>query len=86
MRLVNRGGAKDFRPTTLNVPASTNFSSPAYSVRIRVGESTWKRAAPDLTVARPAIPASVAVAARAGTTGSKSIRAVHTSIHRLDLP
>lgn len=42
--------AKPSRPIALKVAASRKEPSPAYSVRIRVGDSTWKRASPDLTV------------------------------------
>src|SRR4051812_46448238 len=42
-------GSNPSRPIALNVGSSVNFRSPAYSVRIRVGERISKRAFPEET-------------------------------------
>ncbi len=47
---VYAAGVNPSRPIALNVASSVNFPSPAYSVRIRVGERIWKRASPAETV------------------------------------
>lgn len=47
--LVKLVGAKPSRPIALNVGASMKCASPAYSVRMSVGESTSKRASPEVT-------------------------------------
>src|SRR5258708_907295 len=46
---MKRGDAKLSRPIALNVAASVKCASPAYSVRMSVGESTSKRASPEIT-------------------------------------
>ncbi len=63
---VNRAGANPSRPIALNVAASTKCASPAYSVRMSVGDSTSKRASPDVT-ADAAAPPLGAAADCAGT-------------------
>src|SRR5437868_4968972 len=50
--VVNGGGVNDPRPTALKVAASVKWPSPAYSVRISVGDRTWNRAFPAVTVCR----------------------------------
>ncbi|MGV9352237.1 hypothetical protein [Streptomyces misionensis] len=43
------------RPMALKVAASTNFASPAYSVRMSVDERTSNRASPETTSERAAL-------------------------------
>jgi hypothetical protein len=72
--VVYEAGGNAVRPIALNVAPSWNAASPAYSVRIRVGDSTWKRALPDVTAvglgpplaARPP-PDTASVASRTAT-------------------
>jgi hypothetical protein len=75
VRVVKWVGAKSSRPIALNVPASTKCWSPAYSVRISVGESTSNRASPDVTAearAPPRVALTGAAAARGITAGQAS--------------
>jgi hypothetical protein len=59
-RCVNGVGVNSSRPIALNVAASVNFPSPAYSIRISMGESTSKRASPERTAWRSAPSADAA--------------------------
>jgi hypothetical protein len=62
-------GANAVRPIALKVALSVNFPSPAYCVRIKVGDSTWKRASPEVTDASR----WSAAAAPAGTGAAPTI-------------
>ncbi len=53
VRTVNGVAPNESRPIALKVAASRKCASPAYSVRMSVGDSTSNRACPD-TTARPA--------------------------------
>ncbi len=57
--------AGKLRLTAVNVAASWNAPSPAYSIRINVGERTWKRALPSVTVEAAAAAGTAVLPIRA---------------------
>jgi hypothetical protein len=82
---VNGVRANPSRPTALKVAASTNALSPAYSVRMSVGERTSKRAWPEITAERAA-PPGAAAAAPPGTAAATRVVAVSAQAVRIATP
>lgn len=85
---------KESRPMALKVGLSVNCPSPAYSVRISVGDSTSNRASPDVTVgmrgwavpcADAACPVPVSTVAAAAAAATTAIRRRTQIARRRDL-
>ena len=68
------------RPMALNVAASVNLSSPAYSIRISVGDNTSKRACPLVTVPGALSAACVTPPPTAKATPAMAAAAAHARI------